>query len=277
MLGIGNVYANKNKIQYTQIQVLRNCIVTVIADCNRREVRWEVDGVPYPFKASFEKARFPTSGASFRFAVGGANGGKTKIVNEKNEVIILLKEVENLREHPEIKKMKAFLDQALQQVESGGTDRDFHFHYGPDHFDEIAQICRRYIHACGFEDSEDSRFRKAPPSFEIDSVVQLSADFASHNDASGGPLEPGDIGIVTKVGGGRCLVVCLSSEGEAREWWYDAAALTTASPGDGLAPTTTEADDDDEDLRLALLMSMSMCTKAPPAPTDASPGDAASR
>jgi hypothetical protein len=151
MLGISNVWANRNIIHQTKFQVLRNCIVTVIADCNRREVRWEVNGEPYPSKASFGEACFPRSGSSFRFAVGGAARGKTKIVNEKNEVIILLKNVENLREHPEFKTMKVFLDQALQRVESGSVDRDFYFNYESDHCDEVARICNAYIHSCGFE------------------------------------------------------------------------------------------------------------------------------
>ena len=151
MMGDGNVHANRNIIHQNQFQVLRNCIVTVIADCNRRELRWEVNGEPYPSKASFDNACFPRSGSSFRFAVGGAAGGKTKIVNENNEVIILLKSVENLREHPEFKAMKVVLDQALQQVEIGSVDRDFHFNYESDHFDEVARICNAYIHSCGFE------------------------------------------------------------------------------------------------------------------------------
>jgi hypothetical protein len=55
--------------------------------------------------------------------------------------------------------------------------------------------------------------------------------------------------------------------------FHRARVAGSSASGDDL----TGADDDDEDLRLALLMSMSMCTKAPPAPTDASPGDVASR
>ncbi len=229
------MFANRKNIGPCDFQVLRNCIVTVIADCKRREVRWEVNGEPYPFKASFEKARFPASGTSFRFAVGGSSGGKTKIVDEKNEVITLLKDVENLREHPEFTKMKVFLEQALQQVESGGADRDFHFHYGPDHFDEVARICRTYIHACGFEDSEDNshspRFFE-DGFFEDGCLVKLSADFASHHDAADGPLKPGDIGTVLKSVRGRCQV---SVKGKEERWWYDEAALTTASASDAEA------------------------------------------
>ena len=37
--------------------------------------------------------------------------------------------------------------------------------------------------------------------FEDGCLVKLSADFASHADAVGGPLKPGDIGTVLKAAG----------------------------------------------------------------------------
>jgi hypothetical protein len=193
MLGCNNVYASRKKIDTNSFHVLRNSVVTVIADCVRREVRWEVDGRAYPFKASFEAAYFPKQGASFRFAVGGSSGGRTKIVDEKKERISLLKNVENLQHDREIHKMKTFLERALREVESGISERDFHFHYDIDSSDEIAQLCNMYIHACGFEDSAcastSSRLGKG-------SKVTLSSECSDHK-----LLKPGDVGEIIEDDG----------------------------------------------------------------------------
>ena len=67
--------------------------------------------------------------------------------------------------------------------------------------------------------------------FEDGCLVKLSADFASHADAVGGPLKPGDIGTVLKAACGRYLVMFKEKPG----WWYNAAALTTASASDAEA------------------------------------------
>ncbi len=147
------MYANTRVIALNSFHVLRDSVVTVIADCIRREVRWEVDGRAYPFKASFEEAGFPKLGASFRFAVGGCSGDATKIVDAREETILLLKEIQDLQGNPEIQKMKIFLQEALQAAQSDNSERDLYFHYDLDSSDTVAQKCNIYIHACGFEDS----------------------------------------------------------------------------------------------------------------------------
>ncbi len=153
MRGCGNLYANTRVIAENSFQVLRDSIVTVIADCIRREVRWEINGRSYPFKASFEAAGFPKLGALFRFAVGGCCGDATKIVDAREETILLLKEIQNLQGITEIQKMKAFLQEALQAAQSDTSERDLYFHYDLDSSHTIAPQCNMYIHACGFEDS----------------------------------------------------------------------------------------------------------------------------
>ena len=195
--------ANGKTIDSNSFQVLRNSIVTVIADCYRREVRWEVDGKQYPFKASFEKAGFPKLGGSFRFAVGGASGGKTKIVDDRSEAMLRLKEIPNFREHVEIQKMKSFLDKALLDVESGNFDRDFHFHHDSESTDKVTQLCNLYIHGCGFEDCFSG---SSSSQLGVGSLVTLSpacTDFEL--------LKPGDEGEIVE-NDGRYLLFKVSKD-----------------------------------------------------------------
>ena len=62
-----------------------------------------------------------------------------------------------------------------------------------------------------------------PPTGEIvaGTRVMLSADYSSHSDASEGPLQPGQVDVVERVGG--------SGRRSVRGWWYDLAALQHAS------------------------------------------------
>jgi hypothetical protein len=152
MLGIGAIFVNARHVLSRSralplVQV--NAVVTVIADCNRREVRWEIDGEPHPYKVSFEQAHFPKL-ATFNFAAGGILG-RTQIVNERVEVLNLIKEVPYIQLLPYIQKLKLFLHQAIAEVQSAGADRDFHFTCDFDSADRIAQLCLTFIHSCGFE------------------------------------------------------------------------------------------------------------------------------
>jgi hypothetical protein len=153
MVGIGAIFVNARQILSrgrALPEVYLNAVVTVIADCNKREVRWEIDEEPHPYKVSFEQAHFP-KGASFNFAAGGAANGGTQIVNERVEVLNLMKEVPDILLKPHIEKVKRFLDQAIAEVQSNSADRDFHFTCDFDSTDVIAQLCLKFIHSCGFE------------------------------------------------------------------------------------------------------------------------------
>jgi hypothetical protein len=235
MLGCNNVYANRKMIHMIDLAVLRNSMVTVIADCIRREVRWEVDGKPYPYKASFDAACFPKHGATFRFAVGGSGGsraGRTKIINEMDEVLHLFKEVNYLHLEPHIQKLKQFLDRALEEVQIGSADSDFHFHYDLEASGRIAQLCINFIHACGFEDSNCGPISNP---VAVGCRVQLSQHFAVYDDAKEGPLKPGDIGTVVKskpdLKPGRANSTLYSVEFSGRTWWYSEHALFVLSSG----------------------------------------------
>ena len=231
MLGCHNVFANKKTIHVIGFNVLRKSMVTVIADCVRREVRWEIDGKPYPYKASFDAACFPKHGASFRFAVGGSSGsmpGKTKIINEMDEVIHSFKEVNDLHLEPHIQNLKRFLDRALEEVQIGTADSDFHFHYDSEASGRIAQLCINFIHACGFEDF-DSGPISSP--IAVGCRVQLSQHFAVYGDAKEGPLKPGDIGTVVKSKSGHANDTLYNVEFSGRKWWYSEYALFVVSSG----------------------------------------------
>ncbi len=209
MDGSSDVKANRKTIDSNSFHVLRKSFVTVIADCNRREVRWEVDGKPYPFIASFEKAGFPKLGGSFRFAVGGGSGGKTKIVSDRIEALLRLKEIEDLSENIEVQKMKNFLERALLEVESGGADRDFRFNYDLESADKVAQLCNLYIHGCGFEDcasgSSSSRLGKG-------SRVTLSPECTDFK-----LLKPGDVGEIIVDDGSERIPFKVCSERHCSE------------------------------------------------------------
>ena len=57
----------------------------------------------------------------------------------------------------------------------------------------------------------------------------LSPDYGSHSDASGGPLSPGEVGvIVVDDSSGKPFKVKAPN---GREWWYVAAALRAAGGG----------------------------------------------
>lgn len=60
-------------------------------------------------------------------------------------------------------------------------------------------------------------------SFEVGDSVTLSSDYRSYDDASDGPLRPGEVSFVTNVDG-RIRVA---------EWWYSPRALTLICTSDG--------------------------------------------
>lgn len=63
------------------------------------------------------------------------------------------------------------------------------------------------------------------------SAVSLTADYAAFSNATGGPLQPGDVGKVvqTHVSGERFKVKALSGDGMGKEWWYDKGAVAIAA------------------------------------------------
>ena len=74
----------------------------------------------------------------------------------------------------------------------------------------------------------------SPPGLEeIGALVVLTDGYASHGDASGGPLKPGDEGKVVeaKGGGGRVRVRALTGSKVGKDWWYDQAALRLNAGG----------------------------------------------
>jgi hypothetical protein len=66
--------------------------------------------------------------------------------------------------------------------------------------------------------------------------VILSADFASHADASAGPLTPGEVGTIVSSDGADNTVNVRSSQG--MNWWYRRNALRLHDPT--AAPTPLE-------------------------------------
>jgi len=55
--------------------------------------------------------------------------------------------------------------------------------------------------------------------------VTLSDDYRSFTDAGDGPIQPGDVGFIAKVGQGRIKAKGPNSD---KEWWYDTGALMMA-------------------------------------------------
>ena len=64
---------------------------------------------------------------------------------------------------------------------------------------------------------------------EVGDEVSLSVDYASHGDAKGGPLKPGDVGKVVKADADEKRYK-VSFNG--KEWWYGAPALASILPKD---------------------------------------------
>jgi ankyrin repeat protein len=56
-----------------------------------------------------------------------------------------------------------------------------------------------------------------------DTHVQLTNDYKDHEDVSGGPLKPGEVGVVIKVDDSDNTFQVRAANGE--EWWYKAAAI----------------------------------------------------
>ena len=52
----------------------------------------------------------------------------------------------------------------------------------------------------------------------VGSLCVLAPDFASYGDASGGPLTPGQVGVVVQVSTGRLQL--RPQSGGDRVWWY---------------------------------------------------------
>ena len=123
---------NSKKQIPQSIQVLRNSIVTVIADCNKRVLRWEVDAHPYSLTVKFEdiSPNCPIN-ASFRFAVGGSNGGVTQIVRELEHALRFLRENGT---RSQMEKVLLFLQDAHSTVQVS-TDQDCVFHFQGDRTD----------------------------------------------------------------------------------------------------------------------------------------------
>lgn len=59
-----------------------------------------------------------------------------------------------------------------------------------------------------------------------DGRVMLSAGYKEHDDAAQGPLHPGETGVIDRSDGGRLRV---STDKDARTWWYYPAALKVVS------------------------------------------------
>ncbi len=57
--------------------------------------------------------------------------------------------------------------------------------------------------------------------------MQLTADYATHDDASSGPLTPGDVGLVVTDDSSAKPFVVASRDGLV--WWYTADAVEHAT------------------------------------------------
>ena len=76
-------------------------------------------------------------------------------------------------------------------------------------------------------------------SFHVGCNVQLSSDYHLHGDAAGGPLKPGDVGILMEIDDSS--KPCLVDFGGER-WWYARSALQVADTSDSSSsPHTSTA------------------------------------
>jgi hypothetical protein len=73
-------------------------------------------------------------------------------------------------------------------------------------------------------------------SFDVGCKVQLSSDYHLHGDAAGGPLKPGDVGILVKDDGSS-KPFCVEFHG--KRWWYERSALQVADTADSSSSPQT--------------------------------------
>ena len=75
------------------------------------------------------------------------------------------------------------------------------------------------------------------------SIVSLADGFASHSDASDGPLQPGDRGevVATDSSGKPLKVKALTGSKVGSAWWYNTAALRHAGGAKVVNPPPTLA------------------------------------